>query len=126
MSLQLIIFVKVDVEQSVGRVPDYRPGIRTCQFLSLPPPSKTAVPLQRPHSPVEPVLGNIPDMTFRIYAPRSDGDKGHNLPADMDKLGAGTSHECRVILREEGVNPCAMEMDKVDKMVVLRIFHAVI
>lgn len=92
MSLSLIIFIKVDVEQSVGRVPYYRSGIRTCQFLSLPPPRETAISLQRPHSPVEPVLGNIPDMTLRVHAPRPDGDKGHNLPADMDKLGAGTSH----------------------------------
>ena len=126
MSLSLIIFVKVDVEQSVGRVPDYRHGISTCQFLSLPSPCETAVPLQRPHSPVEPVLGNIPDMPFRIHAPRPYGYKGHNLPADRDKLGAGTRHECRVILREESVNPCAVEMDKVDKMGVLRVFHAVI
>lgn len=126
MSLQLIIFVKVDVEQSVGRVPDYRPGIRTCQFLSLPPPRETAISLQRPHSPVEPVLGNIPDMALRIHAPRPYGHKGHNLSADRDKLGAGTRHESRVILGEEGVNPCAVEMDKFDEMGVLRVFHTVI
>lgn len=122
MSLSLIIFVKVDVEQSVCRVPDYRPGIRTCQSLSLPSPCETAVPLQRPYSPVEPVLGNIPDMSLRIHAPRPYG----YLSADRDKLGAGTRHESRVILGEEGVNPCAVEMDKFDEMGVLRVFHAVI